>query len=130
MSTRNPHTVAAVPHSPILTDAEVSRRMMLLAELQGTLDALGVRAVLARNHRLVLKYNDSPVAPSGLTDPVLHVLIPSGTRAVTTDGTSYCCQSTGQWPVTDPAAATAIAASLPAREQAAGQAGPAEGGRA
>ncbi len=60
---------AAPSSPPILARAEVTRRMLLLAELQDALAPLGVRSVLARNHRLVLQYNHSPCEPSGLTNP-------------------------------------------------------------
>jgi hypothetical protein len=55
---------------PILDDAEVAKRTLLLGELYAALAALGVRCVLARRHRLVLRYNDTPpLAESGPTDP-------------------------------------------------------------
>jgi hypothetical protein len=87
--------------NPILADAEVTCRMLLLAELQAELTATGTRAVLARNHRLVLRYNDAPLAPSGLTDPCLHIMLPAGTRTATTDGTSYRTSDGTACPVTD-----------------------------
>jgi len=46
--------------SPILTRAEVARRMALLADLQAELAARGVCSVLARTWRLVLRYNTGP----------------------------------------------------------------------
>jgi len=89
----------------ILATAEVTRRMLLLAELQDALTALGVRSVLARNHRLVLRYNRVPSGPSGMTDPQLHVFTPDGTCVATTDGTTYRLASGRQCPAADPAAA-------------------------
>jgi len=97
----------------ILTDAEVGRRMLLLAELQAAMATLGVHCVLARNHRLVLRYNDGPYGPSGLTDPDLHIFTPRGTDTATTDGTVYRLASGGEYSVADPSiAATAIRRSL------------------
>lgn len=91
---------------PILAEAEAARRMLALAELQTTLAARGVRSVLARNHRLVLRYNEGPCTPSGLTDPALHVLAPDGTSTIaTTDGTAYRLASGAECTAGDPAAA-------------------------
>src|SRR6266566_1741981 len=50
--------------APILATAEVTRRILMLAELRGALSAVGVRSVLARHHRLVLQYNRVPSRPS------------------------------------------------------------------
>jgi hypothetical protein len=63
----------------ILDGAEVARKLGQLAALQAALAAAGMRSVLARNHRLVLRYNESPCEPSGLTDPQLYIFAPSGT---------------------------------------------------
>jgi hypothetical protein len=87
--------------------------MLLLAELQGVLSAEGVRCVLARTRRLVLRYNDGPCKPSGLTDPQLHVLTTGGTEIVTTDGTTYRLGGAEEFPVADPAAVVAVICSLP-----------------
>jgi len=96
-------------NSPILAEAEVSRRMRLLSELQAALAAQGVRAVLARTHRLVLKYNSSPCPPSGLTNPKLHILS-SRPGVAATDGDTYYLSWDQVFPVDDPiAAAEAIA---------------------
>ncbi len=91
--------------APILATAEVTRRMLLLGELQEALAALGVRSVLARNHRLVLQYNRVPYGPCGMTDPQLHVFTPDGTCVATTDGTTFHLASGRQCPADDPAAA-------------------------
>ena len=55
---------------PVLSDAEAARRLVVLDRLGCALDRLGMRSRLARNHRLVLRYNVSPCAPSGQTDQV------------------------------------------------------------
>jgi hypothetical protein len=93
-----------VHDSPILTNAEVGSRMKLLAELQAALEARGITCVLARNHKLVLRYAEGPMEPSGLTDPQLFVFIPSGCQHVTMDGTNYRLGN-DEFPVRDPAAA-------------------------
>src|SRR6266699_4037888 len=103
-----PETTQSSPDAysaPILQEAEVARRMHLLAELQDALAALGVRSVLARNHRLVLQYNRVPYGPCGMTDPQLHVFTPDGTCVATTDGTTFHLASGRQCPADDPAAA-------------------------
>jgi hypothetical protein len=57
-------------------------------ELQAFLAESRISCVLAGNQRLVLRYAEEPPhAPSGHTNPELHVLNPS--NVVTTDGTSY-----------------------------------------
>jgi len=81
--------------------------MTLLTELQAALSGLGIQCVLARRHRLVLRYTENPVSPSGLTDPTLHVFAPAGTRIVSTDGITYRLDTGLQFPVLDPAAAAA-----------------------
>jgi hypothetical protein len=96
----------APPSSPpVLAKAEVSRRMLLLAELQGALARRDIHSVLARNHRLVLQYKSSPCQPSGLTDPRLYIFLPGGTDSATTDGTSYHLAIGRQYLASDPAAA-------------------------
>ena len=101
-------------NSPILADAEVSRRMRLLSELQAALAAQGVHAVLARTHRLVLKYNSSPCPPSGLTNPKLHILSPRPGIAAT-DGCTYHLSWGQTFPAGDP---TAAAEAIAGRRQA------------
>ena len=97
--------------APILDEAEVARRMSLLTELHGALGERGFRCILARNHRLVLHYGSAPTAPSGLTNPTLHVFLPNGVETVTTDGVDYALPRGRSCPVTDPAAAVAAIAS-------------------
>ncbi len=92
----------------VLAEAEVSRRILLLAELHAALTALGARCVMARKQRLVLRYNPSPSAPSGPVDPQLHIFAGDGTDIATTDGASYSLASGGQYPAGDPAAAAAV----------------------
>lgn len=93
--------------APILTDAEAARRMLVLAELQAALSALGARCVLARNHKLVLRYNEGPCEPSGLTDPQLLVFLPARSLYITTDNDDYFWLGNRQSPVDNPAAAAA-----------------------
>ena len=90
---------------PILAEADVCRRMLLLSELQTALEAQQVRSVLARNHRLVLHYSTSPCEPSGLTNPQLHIFGPHRTDIAATDGTTYTLASGSEYPAADPAAA-------------------------
>lgn len=82
--------------------------MLLLAELQAALKTLGVDGVLARNHKLVLRYVTGPFKPSGLTDPDLHIFTPDGTDTATTDGTMYRLASGGEYSVADPATAAEV----------------------
>lgn len=93
---------------PILSHDEVARRMLLLNALHAALDSFGIRCVLARNHRLVLRYNEAPVSPSGLTDPRLHIFFPCGTRTAVTDGAVYRLDTGETAPAGDPAAATRL----------------------
>ena len=79
--------------------------MELLAALQTELEAAGVRCVLARTHRLVLRYNLAPLAPSGLTDPQLHIFTPGSKDTATTDGLVYRLASGREHPAGDPSAA-------------------------
>jgi hypothetical protein len=93
--------------TPILDDAEVARRKLLLAELQAALAGPGVRCILAGRQRLVLRYSEPPPhAPSGPTDPALHVVRPLP-NVVTTDGACYRLRDGREFPVTDVAAAAA-----------------------
>lgn len=94
---------AAAP--PILPDAEVARRVALLAELQAALDALGVQAVLVRNRRIVLRAAGSGREPCGPTDPQLHIFLRDGTEIATTDGALYEFSTGPTHPVSDPQAA-------------------------
>jgi hypothetical protein len=103
------------PGDLILGEAEVARRMLLLAELHGALEAEGVRCVLARIHRLVMRSNDCPCKPSGLADPQLHVFLPGGTGVVTTDGTTYRLAGGEEFAVADPAAAASVICRLATR---------------
>jgi hypothetical protein len=93
------------PGTAILAQAEVSRRVLLLAELQAALAAQQIDSVLARNHRLVLQYNRVPSGPSGMTDPQLHIFAPDGTDITTTDGRTFNLASGEKCPADDPAAA-------------------------
>jgi hypothetical protein len=90
---------------PIIEEREAARRMLILTELQAALTATGIRSILARNHRLILRYNQTPCAPSGLTDPQLHIFSPEGTDIATTDGTSFSLASGPQYPAASPIAA-------------------------
>ena len=71
------YTGGMPPREPILTEAEVARRMSLLAELQAALTAQGIRCVLARNHRLVLQYNRSPRCPEVVVRQLLNSEVPA-----------------------------------------------------
>lgn len=80
---------------------------------------LGIASILARKHRLVLRYTDGI---AGLTDPELHILGPAQIRVATTDGTVYRLASAREYPTADPAAAAALisrelAAAAPAPPQ-------------
>jgi hypothetical protein len=99
---------AQAPVPPVLDEPEAAGRLLILAGLQAALAESGIRCVLARNHRLVLRYNDSgSLEPSGLTDPALHILGPDGTITVTTDGATYRIGGGMRFPADDPAAAAA-----------------------
>jgi hypothetical protein len=100
--------VQSVHHRPILSDSEADSRLRLLAELRAELSALGVESVLARNHRLVLRYNAVPLDPSGLTDPQLHIFTAEGKRVATTDGMVYRLDRGGEFPAGDAAAAATL----------------------
>lgn len=63
--------------------------------------------MLARHHRLVLRFSDEHHQPSGLTDPHLHVFTPGGTDIATTNGITYLFTSGKSYPAGDPAAAAA-----------------------
>jgi hypothetical protein len=67
-------SVPTMSASPVLDESEATRRTLVLSELQAALAALGVQSVRAARHGLVLHYSASPpLAPSGPTDPTLHV---------------------------------------------------------
>ena len=94
---------------PILDPAEAARRTFLLSELRSALEVLGICGVLARNHRLVLRYNDAPLEPSGLTDPELRLPALHGFSIITTDGSAYAFADGRRYPVGDlPAVAAEI----------------------
>lgn len=99
----------------VLAETEAGRRVHLLAELQAAFDELGVRCVLARRHRLVLWFDQSPCPPSGLLSPQLHIFSGRGDIA-TTDGEIYRLRSGGEYPAADPAAA-AVSVLARCREQ-------------
>ncbi len=100
---------ASPSREPILAEAVVAGRMLLLAELQAALAAQQVGSVLASNHRLVLRYSAIPCEPSGLTNPQLLIFGPDGTGTASTDGISYRLPDGAEYPAADPAAAaTAI----------------------
>jgi len=90
---------------PLLNKEEASRRAALLSELQSALAAQGVRSVLARHHRLVLSGGSTKCAPSGPTDPQLHIFTPEGTDIATTHGSTYHFASGDAHPADDPARA-------------------------
>jgi hypothetical protein len=105
----NGHGARLSSRPPVLDEAEVDRRLMTLAELQAALNELGVRCVLARQQRLVLRYNEAPLARSGPTDPTLHVFTPDGIRVATTDGAGYKLEDIAQeFPAGDAATAAVM----------------------
>ena len=103
--------VRSIPSSPphlVLSQDEAARRLLLLADLQTCLANLGVRCVLARNHRLVLRWHSSgSFGPSGLTDPQLHIFTPAGAAVATTDGSTFCLATGQRYHADDPVAAAA-----------------------
>lgn len=100
------------PRPPVLPDAQVTRRVALLTELQNALAAQGLDSVLVRTRRLVLRSDGGRVEPSGPTDPQLHIFAPEGKDIATTNGTVYCFASGQAHPTDDPCgAATARKAS-------------------
>jgi hypothetical protein len=101
--TRN---ISSVSSHHVLSRDEAARRLLLLADLQIALTKLGVRCVLARYHRLVLRwYSSGPFGPSGLTDPQLHIFTSADAVVATTDGTTFYLTTGQQCPADDPAAA-------------------------
>ena len=99
---------SAQPPEPILTGPEAARRLLLLSDLQTALAGLGIRSVLARTHRLVLRPPAAPCGPSGQVNPQLHIFTPAGTAVATTDGTAYHLASGQDCPAADPAAAATL----------------------
>jgi hypothetical protein len=99
---------APATQAPILTPPDAAARMALLAELQATLTRLGIQCVLARHHRLVLRYAEGPVPPSGLTNPTLHVVAAGGTETITTDGATYRLSTGQELPADDSVSAAAL----------------------
>ena len=99
-------------HNTILASDEAARRVQLLSELQAALKDLGMHSVLARNHRLVLRWhNAGPFEPSGQTSPQLHIFTPAGTTIATiatTDGTSYHLSAGPDCPAVGSTAAAAL----------------------
>lgn len=116
--TQAPERLLAGPDLPVLDHAVVGKRIGLLGELQAGLRQLGVQAVLARNHRIVLSSAAPNWSPSGMTDPVLHVFADSGTRKVTTDETSFQVEDGDAYPAADAPAAAAHIAGTPAQPPA------------
>jgi hypothetical protein len=80
----------------------------LLAELRDVLAAQGIRAILARNHRLVLRSDKAPYEPSGPTDPALHIFLCDCTTIATTDGTTYVFTTGQRAAASEPDAAAAL----------------------
>jgi hypothetical protein len=91
---------------PILGEAEVERRVLLLARLQAALAERGVQAVAGRHQRLALGVATGN--GSGPTDPRLYIYAPDGvTVRASTDGIVYRLDGGEQYPVTDRALAAA-----------------------
>lgn len=107
-----PDTTPNTAVRPVLAESEVTRRVMLLAELQAALDALGIQAVLVRNRRLVLRAAGSGLEPSGPTDPQLHIFADDGTEIASIDGARYEFSAGPSCPADDPQAAAASLACL------------------
>jgi hypothetical protein len=108
-----PPAAPEAPQAPVLPPPEAATRIALLTELQAALTRLGVQSMLARRHRLVLRYADNPVPPSGPTNPTLHVFAAS-TLTVSTDSTTYRISTGQELPAGDPAAAAALIFQHPA----------------
>jgi len=101
----------ATEPSPVLDDDEVARRKLLLAELQAALAGSGFECMLAGRQRLVLRYTEPPPhAPSGRTNPALHVISPVP-NVVTTDGAFFRLRDGQEFPVSDGAAVVAAISS-------------------
>jgi hypothetical protein len=93
------------PREPILAREEASRRAALLADLHSPLAARGVNSTVVGRHRLVLEGTGTKAAPSGPTNPQLHVFTPGGTSIVTTNGRTYLLDDRRACPADDPAQA-------------------------
>jgi len=104
----NNATTNARPGPPILDKQEAARRAAQLSDLRSVLAAQGVSSVLARNRRLVLDGASAKCAPSGPTDPQLHIFAPGGTSIVTTNGRTYLVHG-DRYPADDPHGAAAAA---------------------
>ena len=96
------------PQDPTLRPSEVADRVGALAKLQSALAALGIRCVLARHHRLVLRSPAVSRCSSGQTDPRPHVLAADGPCTVITDGTAYRLDTGQVLQAADPATAAAL----------------------
>ena len=94
--------LAELPRPPILAREEASRRAALLCDLQSALAARGVTSVLARHHRLVLEGGSTGCAPSGPTDPQLHIFTPDGADIATARGSAYHFATGPEYPADDP----------------------------
>jgi hypothetical protein len=99
--------ISQVPDTPILSESEVNRRILLLGMLKDALTDQGVQAVIARHHRLVLSSAEQTWAPRQLTDPSLHIFTEDGTRKASTDRAVYRLDDGAEYSVSDPAAAAA-----------------------
>lgn len=109
--TKSRSAAPGICQSPqLLPEEQVIRRLALLAELRDALSAQGIGSVVARNHRIVLRFNASPYEPSGLTNPGLHILGGERIEAVTTDGAAYHLPGNRQCSVSDPAGAALMIA--------------------
>jgi len=94
--------LSELPRPPILAREEASRWEALLGDLQSALAAQGVSSVLARHHRLVLEGGSTRCAPSGPTDPQLHIFTPHGTDIATAHGSAYHFATGPAYPADDP----------------------------
>jgi hypothetical protein len=92
----------------LMTELEVNTRMRQLAELKSALATLGVESVLARNHRLILRYNNAPLEQSGLTDPQLHIFVADGKHVATADGAAYRLDHGGEFSAENAATAARL----------------------
>src|ERR1700678_1272881 len=87
--------------APVLNDAEIAKRTILLAELKAVLAEAGVSCKIAGRQRLVPRYSQpAPHAPSGQTDVEMYVLSPPP-NVITTDGASYRLRDGREFPVSD-----------------------------
>lgn len=100
-----PDSVMGEPE--VLGEAEARRRALLLEELQAAFAGLGVRCVLARKRRLVLRYDVARCGSSGPVDPELHIFAGDHADIATTDGMAFVLSGGGRHPADDPLAAAA-----------------------